>query len=233
MGFGIKTYLKFQLDQLMGRHDWFGAGSSYYEWQSLRIRAMLRHYGVEFFANKTILELGAGYGDIGRFFSLLGAKVTCLEGRKVNVTEIKRRYSEMSALQYDLNQPLPHGANKADFIIHFGLLYHLANPEASLREACRACNDMVLESECCDSSDPHFVRPVREQRYRRDHAIDGLASSPSPAFVERILREEGMEYEMITDNRCNAYEHFYDWPINNTGITQKGQRRFWFVKRKR
>ncbi|MDB6016038.1 MAG: methyltransferase FkbM family [Pedosphaera sp.] len=232
MGFGIKTYLFYVLDEALGKHDWFGAGAGYHIWQGKRIRAMIEHYGVRFFEGKTLLELGAGYGDIGNVFSLLGAKVTCLEGRKSHVAEIKRRYTGVTAIQHNLNEPLPPSANKADFIIHFGLLYHLGDPEASLRNTCRACKFMALETECCDSDDPNFTRTVSEHAFWQDHAIDGKGSSPSPAFVERILTEEGMEFERVTDDRCNAEEHFYDWPLKNTGITKKGMRRFWFAKKK-
>ncbi|MDB6109424.1 MAG: hypothetical protein JWR69_1174 [Pedosphaera sp.] len=233
MGLGIKTWIQFILKETFGGgHGWFSAAGDYETWQQNRIKSILKHYSADFFDGKTIIELGAGYGDIGRFFHQLGAKVTFIEGRKENVTEIQRRYPSMRVLQWDLNDPLPPTADKADIIIHFGLLYHLGNPEASLRNSCRACQYMMLETECCDSDDPNFVRPVKEKAYWKDHALNGEGCSPSPAFVERTLTEEGMEFERVTDARCNGGEHFYDWPIKNTGITKKGQRKFWFVKKK-
>ena len=229
MGLGIKSRLQWKWMELTGKVQRFGPG--YYLWQSKRIRAMLDHYGHEFFAGKSIAELGAGFGDIGGFFSMLGSRVTCLEGRAINVTEIVKRYPGVVAVEFDCNNPLPLELRKMDFIIHFGVLYHLRDPSASLRDACKCTNEMVLETECADSNDPNFFRPTKEAIYIKDHALDGIGCSPSPAFIERILTEEGMSFTRIEDARCNADDHVYDWPIKNTGVTRKGYRKMWFVKR--
>src|SRR5260370_667577 len=103
MGLGIKTRIIHGVRELLKMNDWFGAGAGYGPWQQNRIIAATEHYGVPFFRGKTIIELGAGYGDIGRFFHQLGAQVTFIEGRKVNVAEIQRRYPSMQAIQWDLN----------------------------------------------------------------------------------------------------------------------------------
>jgi hypothetical protein len=230
MGLGIKSRVKYFIEEMAGKHQRFGPG--YYLWQSRRIRAMLDHYGHEFFANKSVTELGAGFGDIGGFFSMLGFRVICLEGRVSNTAEIRKRYPAVMALQHDCNNPLPLECRKVDFVIHFGVLYHLRDPAASLRDACGTTNEMVLETECVDSSDPHFFRQTQEHTYVKGHALDGIGCSPSPAFIERILTEQGMSFIRVDDKRCNADDHFYDWPIKNNGVTKKGQRKFWFVKRR-
>jgi SAM-dependent methyltransferase len=185
MGLGLKTYLHSRFHELTGRIESFGGG--YHEWNCRRIRVMLDHYGYAFFGGKSVIELGAGFGELGGFFSLIGSKVTCLEGRKANVAVIRRRQPFVIALQHDLNAPtLPTGADQADFIIHFGVLYHLRDPDAALRQACKACTHMVLETECSDSDDPGYNLRKREHSYKKDQALDGIASSPSPAFVERV-----------------------------------------------
>jgi SAM-dependent methyltransferase len=230
MGLGLKTYLHSRFHELTGRIESFGGG--YHEWNCRRIRVMLDHYGYAFFGGKSVIELGAGFGELGGFFSLIGSKVTCLEGRKANVAVIRRRQPFVIALQHDLNAPtLPTGADQADFIIHFGVLYHLRDPDAALRQACKACTHMVLETECSDSDDPGYNLRKREHSYKKDQALDGIASSPSPAFVERVLKESGMDFERVLDQRLNFSVHNYDWPVKNTGESRQGQRRFWFVKR--
>lgn len=228
MGLGIKSRILHYIAARTGKYELFGAG--YHEWQSRRIRAMVDHYGHRFFEGLAVTELGAGFGDIGGFFSMLGSKVTCLEGRQSNVDEMKKRYPVVKAAFFDCNNTLPVEARNP-FIIHFGVLYHLRNPEASLRDTCRACIDMALETECLDSDDPNLFRPNRELAYVKDHAIDGQGCCPSPAFVERILIEEGMSFTRIEDARFNVNGHFYDWPIKNTGRRYQGQRKFWFVKK--
>jgi SAM-dependent methyltransferase len=234
MGLGIGNFIRFKYWEWTGR---FGPKfeGHYTTWRALRIQAILDHYGHRFFENKTILELGAGYGAIGAAFALIGGKVTCAEGRPQNVAEIKRRYPFLEAVQFDLNQDvaaLKRGSARWDMVIHMGVLYHLRDPEASLRQTCKICDQMILETECVDSDDPHFSPHAKENTYLYDQALDGVGSRPSPAFVERVLREEGMEFAPITDSRCNSGPDVYDWPVKNSRTYIHGQRRMWFVKRK-
>ncbi len=229
MGFGTRNFLRYNTNRLLGK---IGTNFqvAYERWRAKRVQAILDHYGHSFFEGKTLLELGAGYGDIGNFFSLLGAKVTCVEGRQKNANQIIRKYESLRAITYDLNDGLP-SKEHYDIIIHFGVLYHLKNPERSLRESCQCCDHLILETECSDSDDPYFLPTAQETSYVFDQAIDGVGTRPSQAWVERILTEEKRSFERLFNARLNADGHFYDWPLKNTRQCPRGQRRFWFVKR--
>jgi hypothetical protein len=63
-----------------------------------------------------------------------------------------------------------------------------------------------------------------------DQALNGVGSRPSPAYVERVMREEGFSYNRLTDARCNWDLHEYDWPVKNTREYRNGMRRMWFAK---
>lgn len=55
---------------------------NHYEyWRAKRIVAIVEHYGENFFKGKKILELGCGYGDIGKVLISIGAEVIFCEGR--------------------------------------------------------------------------------------------------------------------------------------------------------
>jgi Methyltransferase domain len=228
MALGIKTYFRYQIDKRLGKYDPEFQGV-YEDWRAKRIQAILDHYGHKFFEGKTVLELGAGYGDIGHFFSMLGAKVTCVEGREKNTQQILQRYPSLKAITHDLNQGLP-SKQRYDVIIHFGVLYHLQTPERSLRESCQCSEHLILETECSDSDDPQFLPTAKETSYVYDQAIDGVGTRPSQAWVERILSEEKEQFERLFDGRLNAGDHTYDWPLKNTKKCPRGQRRFWFAK---
>ncbi|EEF62095.1 class I SAM-dependent methyltransferase [Pedosphaera parvula] len=228
MGTGIKNYARYQLKKLSGKLESHFQGG-YEEWRAKRIQMILDHYGHQFFYGKTLLELGAGHGDIGHFFSMLGAKVTCVEGRKDNTRMLVQRYPSLKAITHDLNQGLP-SKEHYDIIIHFGVLYHLQTPERSLRESCQCSDHLILETECSDSDDPQFLPKAEETAYVYDQAVDGVGCRPAQAWVERILSEERMQFERFFDARLNASGHFYDWPLKNTKQFPRGQRRFWFVK---
>jgi hypothetical protein len=216
--------------------EWSGLRGKHFEghysiWRQRRLTTIQDEYSPRFFEGKTLLELGAGYGDIGAWFAALGAKVTCLEGRAENVKVIQERYAFMTAMQHDLNQGLP-GTELYNIIIHLGVLYHLANPERALRDSCQRCEHLILETEVADSDDPKFVGIVREHAYIYDQALNGTGCRPSPAWVERILTEEGFEFRRLEDGRCNWGLHEYDWPLLNTGRHQNGRRRMWFANKK-
>lgn len=231
MGLGIKTFLKYKFGEFAGKHPEKFEGH-YAVWRAKRIQAILDNYGHRFFENKKILELGAGYGAIGAFFSILGADVLCLEGRESNVRVIQKRYPFLKALKFDLAEGIPPGgAGKYNVIIHMGVLYHLPHPEKSLREACRKCDDLILETEVADSDDPNLIINAHEKSYVYDQALDGVGCRPSPAYVERILKEENMSFTRIEDGRCNWEFHSYDWPITNSKQSRSGQRRMWFAKK--
>ncbi|MBI3878612.1 MAG: class I SAM-dependent methyltransferase [Verrucomicrobia bacterium] len=231
MGLGIKTYLQFKLGEWTGRHPDKFEGH-YTMWRARRINAILDHYGHRYFVGKSVLELGAGYGAIGAFFSLLGADVTCVEGRESNTRVIRERYPFLTALTHDLSAGWPKtGRERYDVIVHFGLLYHLGDPEPSLRESCRRTDQLILETEVSDSDDAHFIKGIKEHSYHFGQSVEGAGSRPSPAWVERILTEEGMTFSRITDDRCNWELHRYDWPITNSKAHANGQRRMWFAQR--
>jgi len=235
MGLGIKTHILIRVrtayENLFSPRQGRFLGH-YDEWRAKRLSAILAKYGPNFWLGKTLLELGAGLGDIGAFFALLGAKVTCYEGRADNVKWIRRRFEGVLHSQtVDCDGPLP-GTDEWQVIIHFGLLYHLENPEASLRSCCSRCEHLILETECSDSDDPNYIEMVKEKAFLYDQALGGTGCRPSPAWVERILIEEGFSFETIADDRCNSSIHHYDWQVKNTKAAPSGQRRMWFAKRK-
>ena len=178
-----------------------------------------------------IVEVGAGFGATGAVFARLGGRVFCVEGREENTNIIKVRAPDVTAMTWDLNEGIPDVGQPIDVLIHMGVLYHLRDPEASIRESCRKCQHLILETECSDSDDPQFTTNATEPAFYRDQSLDGIGSRPSPAFVERVMREEGMKFEMLNDSSCNVARHHYDWPVLNTKNFKNGQRRLWFARR--
>lgn len=227
MGLGIRTYLANKLRER--RAIKFGDG--YVDWRARRQMAIVDHYGAHFFYKTTFLELGAGYGDTGAFFSGLGALVTCVEGRSEHTRVIQERHPHIRSITCDLSKSWPTGLERHDIIMHMGVLYHLDNPEENLRSACRVCNHLILETVVCDSDDPDKVLFPKELSYCYDQAVGAHGSRPSPAFIERVLEFSGMRFQRITDARCNSGDHVYDWTPRNTGQSLNGHRAMWFAEK--
>ncbi len=194
-------------------------------WRNARIAAIRGHYSDAFFAGKTLLELGCGYGDIGGAFSQLGAIVTCTDARQEHLEILRHRWPGLTAVQADLDREWPFA--QFDVVLHLGLLYHLEPTHSSLVHACESAHHLVLETEVCDSSSPDAIVMTDERGY--DQAMNGTGCRPSAARVERLMAAAGMAFQQITDDRCNSGMHTYDWPVTESGSVRHGQRRFWFA----
>ncbi|MGH2942566.1 MAG: class I SAM-dependent methyltransferase [Solirubrobacteraceae bacterium] len=206
--------------------EWFE--DHYQEWRAKRIDAIRGHYGPSWFTGRTLLEVGCGHADIGAAFAALGAIVTASDARQEHLDEGRRRHPEIAAWQLaDLDSEWPFQPD-FDLVLHLGVLYHLADPELALRRLLQSGGHIVLETEVSDSSDPYFVHRTVEAGY--DQAFNSQGSRPSPALVERVLSEAGRSFSRITDDRCNAAFHRYDWPVRDTGESPDGLRRMWFVE---
>lgn len=206
--------------------------SNHYElWRIRRVAAIVDHYGENWFHGKKILELGCGYGDIGHVFMTLGAEVIFAEGRPDNCEVLRRNFPKNRVYQMNCENewPFPWDEN-FDLILHMGLLYHLDNFQFSLDKCVEHTNRLVIETEVCDSDNPDTILKIDENADGYDQSMLGRGSRPSGACIERYFQKAGWAYERITDSRCNAIFHVYDWPINNTNSWRNGLRRFWFCE---
>jgi SAM-dependent methyltransferase len=209
------------------REDWFE--NHYPEWRTKRIEAIRQHYEDDWFAGRSLLEVGCGHADIGAAFAALGAFVTASDARQEHLDEGRRRHPELVAWQIaDLDREWPFGLD-FDLVLHLGVLYHLADPEQALRRVLSSRGHIVLETECSDSSDPGYVRATVEDGY--DQAVNNRGSRPSPALIERVLTEARRSFTRITDDRCNAGYHRYDWEVRDAGESRgHGLRRMYFIE---
>jgi 2-polyprenyl-3-methyl-5-hydroxy-6-metoxy-1,4-benzoquinol methylase len=100
--------------------------SDHYEyWRAKRVVAIVEYYGQEWFKGKKILELGCGFGDIGKVFKSLGAEVVFAEGRKENCEVLMRKFPNDRIYQINLENEWPFQKERFDLILHMGVLYHL------------------------------------------------------------------------------------------------------------
>ena len=156
----------------------------YLEWTMKRINKILELYGLDFFKNKRILELGGGIGDIGGFFAELGAEVLSLEGRLMNVVlaQLKNsRIKNYKCRQFNLENDFSE-FGKFDLIINFGLVYHLKNVEKHLNCCAKMADNILLETVVCDSTDSSKIILVDDPE-GNDEALDGTGSRPGPYYM--------------------------------------------------
>jgi SAM-dependent methyltransferase len=199
-------------------------GNNHYDnWRTTRLNGIKKYILPDYFKNKTLLELGCGYADIGNMFYELGAIVTSSDGRKEHLEIVNKRYPHINTLIID-------GDNdniqlKYDIIVHWGLLYHLNEIENHLEKVAQKCDILLLETEVCDSDDSNFYILTNEKGY--DQALNKQGIRPSPYYVEKILEKNGFQFKLIKDNILNSDFHSYDWEISNSKTWNHGLRRYW------
>lgn len=214
---------------------------NYQEWNEKRINFLLTRFTKDFFKNKTILELGCGYGFIGNQFYETGAKVWCCDVRQENVNKGKELFPHLIFSQINLNSEEPFPGLEFDIIIHFGTLYHLSCDleKHLLKMLSKTKKYMFLETEVSDSFDEKYNLSVKEST-DQDQSIDGQGQRPSPAMIEKIFDENNIKYNRCIDVELDCEVGYYSWEPQNTGDwirkrpngqIKDGQRCFWIIKK--
>lgn len=202
----------------------------YLLWREKRVTEIIRHYGPLWFRDKSILELGCGYGDVGINFEGLGASVTYCDARQEHLDVILQNRPSSRVIRADINNEWPFD-EEFDLILHMGVLYHLDNMSFSLINALNSCSEMVLETEVCDSSDPDFCLKIEENAEGYDQSVTGQGSRASIAYIEKILgRNNFAGVERLKNEHCDSNFHQYSWEIRETNRWEHGLRAMWFIK---
>jgi SAM-dependent methyltransferase len=214
-------------------------GGHYYGWRIKRVAWLLRHLGPETLRDKTVLEVGCGYGDLGAHFLALGAQVTFADAREEHLDVVRARYPEARRVRLDAAERFPFPDDGFDLVLHLGVLYHLPPDavKAAIAEACRIGRQMCLETIVSDSDDPTYCPATVEAGY--DQAFGGTGSRPSPALVEACLTSASLDWRRFDDAALNSGPHAYDWQPKNNGeydATHSGRRwghrRLWMIRKR-
>lgn len=203
----------------------------YAEWQQARINKIIKIFGKDFIKDKSILELGCGYGDIGIALSKMGAKVTFVDGRQEHLDVIKDRHSGQKTLLMDLDGEWDLD-DEFDIIIHFGLLYHLTNWKENLLSTFKHSNLVILETEVANSNSPTDEFTLKEKGY--DQSLHNLGTRLSAAKLEKFFSEHDINFKRYDDADLNGGMHKYDWKVDeNLDLNIKGMahRRFWVLQK--
>lgn len=206
----------------------------YVEWRKKRINKIIKVMGEDFFRNASGLELACFQGHIGaRLRELFNCVMTFADVRNSHQNEFVKNNPKV--LLNIINQENEWNLNRQfDFIIHWGVLYHLDNWQQDLKCALQHSKVIFLESEVCDSSDPTFEIKVKEEKNECDQAFSGKGSRPSPAFIESVLDSQNAKWKRYDDEDINSdisnkVQHRYNWITKETKTWSVGLRRFWII----
>jgi len=145
-------------------------------------------------AGKSVLDVGCGIGHLAQFFVKRQCHVTCVDGREENIAALRSRYPGLAAHVANVETDSLARFGQFDIVFCYGLLYHLENPVAGLRNMAQICRELlILETVITDHSEP-LVRLLDEPRETANQALAGMGCRPTPAFVAMALNRAGFPY---------------------------------------
>ncbi len=203
----------------------------YEDWRKSRVNGLLKYASKESFKNKSCLELGCGYGDLGNIFQNLGCDVTCSDAREEHLDVLRKKYPSLKTKKIDCDKDQIE--EHYDIILHWGLLYHLnyASLEDHIKNCCERCNIFLLETEVCDTNDPNFAISLTDKD-GYDQAFNKNSTKPSQTYIENQLEKNNFDYICIKDPILNSSFHTYDWEVKETKMYRDGLRRYWISWKK-
>jgi len=115
------------------------------------------------------------------------------------VDSLRARYPGLEASVANVESDLAQ-FGKFDIVFSYGLLYHLENPIAALRNMAGVCKDLLLlETIVCDHDQPILLLDDETKTYSQ--ALQGIGSRPSPSFVVMALDRLGFPFVYARGSR--------------------------------
>ncbi len=143
-------------------------------------------------SNRSVLDVGCGVGHLAQFFLKQNCRVVCLDGRAENVDSLRTRYPGLEAHVVNVESDLSR-FGRFDIVLCYGLLYHLENPIAGLRNIAAICSELLLlETIVCDHRLPVLLLDDETKTYSQ--GLRGLGCRPSPSYVVMCLDRIGFPF---------------------------------------
>jgi SAM-dependent methyltransferase len=169
--------------------------------------------------NKTVLEVGAGIGELTSFFEQKHCKTISTEARGENILEFSLRHAEREIYYAELDIPRSCDfLGSFDIVFMYGTLYHLASPELAIKSLSDLCELFLLET-CVHPIDNNKINYVSEPRDALDQSFHGLGCRPARDWVLRILNKY-FSYAYITATQPNHPDFPCHWPSQNAGLSR-------------
>lgn len=140
---------------------------------------------------RSVLEVGAGVGDLTTFWLDRGCRVHTTDARPEHEAILRQTFSgdpRLTAGTLDLDDPSP-GDAMFDVVFCYGLLYHLRQPACGIEHMSSVCSDLLLLETCVSIGDGEAINPVEEDRLVYSQAVSGQGCRPTRGWVFARLRE--------------------------------------------
>jgi len=173
---------------------------------------------------RTVLEVGAGIGELTRFWEDRGYTCLSTDAREDNLLEIRRRYPTRRVARLNLDDEDPTQLQETfDIIFCYGTLYHLSRPGFALANLSRVGRTILVETLVSGAAGAN-VELVEERSDNPNQAVGGVGCRPTRTWVLQELRRQwGHSYLTKTQPR------HAEFPLDWTGPGLDQNRRAIFV----
>jgi FkbM family methyltransferase len=143
---------------------------------------------------KTVLDVGCGPGHLSVFFAERGCRVVCLDARQENIERLRSLYPDREAVVANVQFDSLANLGVFDVVFCYGLLYHVEDPIAVLRNISSCCGELLLLETVISDHDKPTVQLVDEPVEISNQAAGGFGCRPSPSFITMALRRMGFPF---------------------------------------
>jgi SAM-dependent methyltransferase len=168
---------------------------------------------------KSVLDVGCGVGHLAGFFEERGARVVCVDARPENIDRLRFLYPEREAHVANVECDSLATLGRFDLVFCYGLLYHLENPIAALRNIAGCCRELLLLETVVSDCDKPVLQLVDEPSETKNQAVSGFGCRPSPAFVAMALSRISFRYIYTAQSPPEHVDFVFDW--KNSGEWQR------------
>lgn len=136
----------------------------------------------------TAIDVGAGVGYFADYLTALGLDVVGVDGREENVAEARRRVPDARFAIADVQDRAVRNLGTFDAVLCLGLLYHLENPFAAVRNLHALTGRLlIVESVVVPSALP--TAALLDEPAGRDQALgDSVFVVSRPALIKMLYK---------------------------------------------
>lgn len=200
----------------------------YKSWKQKRLSRIINLLGEDWFSGKSILELAAGYGDIGIELMELGADVTFADANEefLNIIQSKIPYP-VPLVKFDQNNYYDLG-KKFDLVLHLGVLYHILNWKEDLKCAFNHSDKIILETIVEASQNKIWEKKIKVSPQLWGNTLEEKSLFSEKA-VDNEIKKSGYSYLKLNNSSLNTNfgwgigeknleRHIYDWTPENVRL---------------
>lgn len=136
------------------------------------------------------VDVGCGVGFFSQTLAECGLRVCGFDARPENLAEARKRFPGIPFAEANIEDRQISELGRFDFVLCFGLLYHLENPLTAVRNL-RAITEKCLLLESMRLPEEKCTMLLRQEPPQDDQSLNAMACYPSESTLVKMLYRAG------------------------------------------